>query len=619
MAGLESKPFLHLPRQVARWEPWLVLAVAPLLLFPGWWTAVGLGLMTLSWACRRLATGRWAIPEPANVPLVLMVVLMVGGFIPSVHKAASLAGLWRVVLGAALYFALANGLRERGQMQRWTWLLLALGPALACLALLGTRWGAVRLLSLPALYGRIPALREGLARGDSFNPRVVGMALGTLVPLPLALFLFGSRRPPRLFCAIVALTTGVVLLLTQSLQALLGVGAALLLLLACKSRWWLLTVPAGLSVLGGALPAYGRRVAQVALSPENAIGIGVTLRLDMWARALAMIRDTPFTGIGINTFPQVQSAFYPGYLLGPEPHAHNLFLQVALDGGLWALAALMWFLVALALSAVRGYHRCSDRQGRVLILGLGAGVLSFVVSGCVDTLWTSKPVVLFWLMAGTLVAAANFAQGEETRSPARGFPQLGEAIAGALWVGSLLLSLALAPGLRDLNWGRIAAHPPLLMARTTGSVSPRMLQAAAVRIERARVRRLDTPYTLDLLGSLYAWLGQDDLALQALAGRVALDAPDPMARYAPFEAWRRRIVGEPGARIGDDALRIYDNWLTRFPERAEIYVQEAIVWQQYRGDPERALAVLKEGLDRGAQPQGLLLHAQARLQQGALP
>jgi hypothetical protein len=46
--------------------------------------------------------------------------------------------------------------------------------------------------------------------------------------------------------------------------------------------------------------------------------------------------------------------------------------------------------------------------------------------------------------------------------------------------------------------------------------------------------------------------------------------------------------------------------MTRYPDRAEGYARIAIVWDRDKGDKAQAVAVLRAGLDRGAQPAGLL-------------
>jgi len=608
--------FLHRPiRGLARHELALTLLAAPLFLFPGRWTLPALGWIGLLWVARRVGLRRWTLPSPLNAPVGLLAALGGLALLPSADLATSLAAFWRLLFGAALYFALLNGVRAEASWRRLAWGLWAACLAVALLTLLGTQWGAVRLLALPALYGRLPAVVRDLDTNASFNPRVMGMALGTLFPLPLAYALWGRGRWLRLAAGLLALLMAPALLLTQSIQALLGIGAALCLLALWRSRWALLAAPLALgAALWIGLSRGLRPLAGALLSYDHPLGIAVLLRLDIWSRALAMVRAMPWTGIGLDTFPLIQSYFFPGYAIGPEPHAHNLYLQVALDMGVWGLLALLWLLVAFARMERRAYRRSGDAATRVWLVGLAAAVLSFAASGLVDTLWAAKPSVLLWVLLGMAAALARRAcqDGGAERAPARG-RALSRVSLVALFVAAPILSLLLAPGARELNWGRLLAQKAVVLSRFSGAPPRQRLASALVHLQRGMARRPADPYTEELLGSVHAWLGQDEAALQALERRVALDRRDPMARYAPFIVWQRRLRGEQMPSPLDDALHIYGQWMARYPRRAEICVQAAMLWRQSSDQSARAQVVLEEGLSRQSQPRSLLLSARSRL------
>ena len=61
-----------------------------------------------------------------------------------------------------------------------------------------------------------------------------------------------------------------------------------------------------------------------------------------------MIRDYPFTGIGLDTFRLVAQNEYPyfNYAFNQTEHPHNIFLQAGVDGGVLGLLALLWLIVA---------------------------------------------------------------------------------------------------------------------------------------------------------------------------------------------------------------------------------------------------------------------------------
>ena len=571
--------------------------VAPFLLFPNRWTPLAALLLPLIWISHRLSNGRFSTPTPLDGAMVLFFLTNLVGLYVSVDLSQSLPRFWSILLGLAIFYALVRTLTTRTACRLAGDILLAGGVGLALLTLVGTNWANVRLLQLPE-YRYLPTLLRDPGDSNLFNPRVMGIALAVLLPLPLSRALFGETAKRRLLSGFAALVMAGVLLLTQSVQGVLGLSAALLLLAVWHSRWFLLAIPLGLGFCGAAILAYEpQQVAVALLSVEHPLGVGVVLRWDMWSRALAMIHDLPYTGIGLDAFPLIQTGFYPGLLLGPETHAHNLYLQVALDLGLPGLFALLWLLVASARMVARACPQCTDRSSQVLLRGTTAGVVAYLAAGLIDAPWAAKPGAIFWVLLGLAVAVARLAD-ERARSPTRRCRFL--PLAGL--VALVTLSLVLRPGLGALNLGSIEAHKAL----ANGIADSEGLSRAASHLEGALRRQPGNSQTYRTLGRLYGWLGQYERAMGALDHGVRLDGEDPMTRYAPWVVWLREIQGNGGSDRWEDLIRIYSYWMRRYPKRAESYIQTALVWEKHKGNPPRARAALESGLDNGAEPEGLL-------------
>jgi putative inorganic carbon (HCO3(-)) transporter len=595
-------------RRVAGWlaarELWLLAPAAALILFGGRWAWAGLAVVALAWCCRWLTLGRLSLPTPLDPPIVALLVMAGVGLAASPAPAVSRAALSRLVLGIALYYGVVNSLTTARRLKQFTGIVIAGGVALAFLGLVGTSWatGNVRLLPL-ALYARLPQLSLDLADRNPFNPRVVGMMLAMLIPVALAVVLFGRTIGRRLLAAAACLLMLGVLLLAQSVQGLLGLAAASLFLLAAVSPWLLLLIlPVAASWAWWLAHADLQGIARAALDIGNPAGIGVVLRLDIWSRALAMIRDLPFTGIGLDAFPLVQTNFYIGHLLGPEPHAHSLYLQVALDLGLPGLAAFLWLLAAWALSLARAHRRNPDRSGTLLLVGPAAGIVAMAAAGLIDTLWTAKPAVLMWVLLGMGTAAASLASPVEAGRRSHRSRRLAWAAVPA----GLVLAAALAWIVPNANLGLVQAQRAILASRKAGTASAGALETAAGTLRRALAR---VPGDADVhrrLGSVLAWQGHDAEALDALRQAVALDGVDPLGRHAPFIAWRRRLAGEPPGDAADNARLVYMQWLDRFPARAEGAVNVALVWAEQKGDRPAAAAVLRAALARDATPPSIL-------------
>ncbi|MFN2296519.1 MAG: O-antigen ligase family protein, partial [Candidatus Promineifilaceae bacterium] len=125
--------------------------------------------------------------------------------------------------------------------------------------------------------------------------------------------------------------------------------------------------------------------------------------LILWPWALEGIKDFPFTGTGFGTFREVVRRLYP---VNIDPnydiaHAHNVFLQVALDVGIPGLIAYLAMLLVSAGAAWQLIKR--DQALRVVSAGLLASLAAFHTFGLTDTLALgSKSSVLLWAIFGLL-------------------------------------------------------------------------------------------------------------------------------------------------------------------------------------------------------------------------
>ncbi|MBN1953646.1 MAG: O-antigen ligase family protein [Anaerolineae bacterium] len=594
--------------RVADHELAILAPVALLLFFPNRWAPLVFSAIPLLWVIRRLARGRCSAATPLDGATLLLLLATGVGMAVAVDRTLSWARFWYVLLGLALYYGLVNGLPTRRRCIAMGDLIVVGGMGVALLALVGTDWSQVRLLDLE-VYQIFPAWIRNPnwggfvpTRGSQFNPRAISMGLAMLFPLALSQSLLGEGLKRRLLSALAVLLIGFVLLLTQSLGAIAGVIVAAFLLLTMVNRWFLLLIP--LAVGLGALSAwrYGaEQLALVLLSTDHPLGIAVTLRLDMWSRALAMLRDMPYTGIGLDSFIPIQTQFYPGVLLGAEPHAHNLFLQVALDLGVPGLLAFLWLLSAFGVAVGRAAARSSDRGLRALLLGSGAGVAAYLGSGLIDVPWSTKSGLALWGLLGLGVAVSRLVddRGSLFSRRWRWAPLLAVA-------GLTVLGLLLWPGLRLRNLALVEAHQALAAAGPDRAVDSAALERAASSLERALERRPESSQAYTSLGRLYGWLGRDAEALEAFRRGVELDGRAPLHRYAPWTLWRRELLGEAETDRWQDLVSVYAQWKTRYPGRAEHYVQLARVWERYLGDPARARAVLEAGLANDAQPEGVL-------------
>lgn len=382
------------------------------------------------------AEHRFFIRTPLDLPILLLAFMVLVSLYATYDISVSLPKISGMVFGIGVYYAVvAAGRTPRGWRLGWA-LWLAAGAGVALLGLLGSKWMDKFPVFGPAI-ALLPTRLTGLPDAEQgFHPNEVAGTLVWVVPGFAALLAHAVRsfrglalRLGRGQASLIvlllfggtALTAGV-LLLTQSRGGLLGLVVGGLVMLFGGRRWrWLLLAGA----LAAMLTSWGARLGSLdslaifATRPGDA-SPGLSLdtlewRFEVWARALDGIQDVAFTGMGMNTFRRGVHVLYPLFLVGPDVdvgHAHNEFLQAALDLGIPGLVAFVslslgafWMLAEL--NARRARLECPDVWPAAL--GLVGGLLAHAVYGLTDAVALgAKPGVLWWWMLG--LVAGLYAQ-----------------------------------------------------------------------------------------------------------------------------------------------------------------------------------------------------------------
>lgn len=123
---------------------------------------------------------------------------------------------------------------------------------------------------------------------------------------------------------------------------------------------------------------------------------GDPARYLIWQAAFTMIKEHPFLGKGLGTFMD----YFPQYVCGlGSQYAHNCYLQIWAESGIFALLAFVIFVFLIIFKAVKSFFVNND----FVILGLTAGVVGFLVHSLFDThLYSLQLAALFWIMLGIL-------------------------------------------------------------------------------------------------------------------------------------------------------------------------------------------------------------------------
>ena len=237
------------------------------------------------------------------------------------------------------------------------------------------------------------------------HPNNLALLLGRLAPFTAAVALFltpPQERTRRRLYALACVPLFLVLALTFSRGAYIGVLAAA----------GVVAVLVGGRRMLAALGAVGALGAGVFLAnsllhflPERITSLGSTaLRAGLWRSALAMLRDHPIFGVGLDQFLN-QYQYYVEETNDYERltnHPHNIILDFWLRLGIigllvWIGTVVQFVRVAYALT------RSGDAVRRALALGLLALLTDLLVHGLIDNSYFLMDLALvFWTACAIL-------------------------------------------------------------------------------------------------------------------------------------------------------------------------------------------------------------------------
>jgi O-antigen ligase len=314
-----------------------------------------------------------------------------------------------IILEPIIYYALIRAARlDRQAIWRIVDFLLLAGVLVAVIGLVQY-----------ALNFNIITAEEGARRLRSVygSPNNVGLFLGRVFPIGLALLLLGHGRRRVLYgLALIPITAAI--LLSQSRGAIfIGLPLSILAIgLLAGGRW--LWASLGVIAVGAiaAIPLLNSPRIQAIFS-----GGGETsfFRLALWKSAVQMIRDRPLFGVGPDNFLYA----YRGRYLLPEAwqesslsHPHNVILDFAARLGLIGLSVFIWMQIAFWVTAFRalrkakaalkpdhGTHRLSSAAEAGLLIGLMASMINFLTHGLVDASYFVVDLAIVFMLTLALV------------------------------------------------------------------------------------------------------------------------------------------------------------------------------------------------------------------------
>ncbi|MCB0082430.1 MAG: O-antigen ligase family protein, partial [Caldilineaceae bacterium] len=354
--------------------------------------------------------------SPFNLPLLIFAFMVLIGMVVAPDKELMLSKATALLLGFLIWRFLNVSVNS---VETWVfafWGFLISGVILTLLTIPGTDWH-IKFAGFSRLARILPTpLVQPIPGGLQMN-MVAGMLMFLLPATFPLIFAHGTRNlASRYLIVLLAFLAVITLIITQSRSGWIAALTTISGFLVVKSiaRWakklslrgyFLIAsvISLGLLLVAVVIKTGERDVADLAASEYVGTTDTLEFRLEVWRWALASIAEYPYTGSGLGNFRELIFRRYPVSLDSSYDiaHAHNIYLQIALDLGLPGLISyLAWLILSVyfAAKAVSQIPKISPPVESLLLC-----LVAYHLFGLTDAPATgARPSILLWYLLGLM-------------------------------------------------------------------------------------------------------------------------------------------------------------------------------------------------------------------------
>ena len=231
------------------------------------------------------------------------------------------------------------------------------------------------------------------------NPNSLAKFLLPFIPVACILAIDSKKLLTKNYYFAVTLAMIIALIVTQSRGAWGALIVSLVLIAylmrSIKSALWIcIPLFAGLAILPG-----NAAIARIKTIFDWTL-LSNAERLHIWDAALKMIKNNPLIGIGLNHY----ELHYPSYkspsgYFETFGHAHNTFINIAVETGLLGAILFMAFLLIILYRIFKENNL--DNYAGGISIGLGIGTISTLFYGLVEYNFNNElQILLFFVLLG---------------------------------------------------------------------------------------------------------------------------------------------------------------------------------------------------------------------------
>lgn len=252
------------------------------------------------------------------------------------------------------------------------------------------------------------------------NPNVLASYLIIVIPFALVYTFERSRNATNnIFNALTLVCLAAALVFTWSRGAWVGIAIGLLMLCTFvfrRSPKLIVAIFAWIpNLLLFAPQSVWQRIASIFSFLGNDVDSSINYRFTVWRDSLRLFADNIFGGIGVGS-ASFSEAYIEYASIGAENalHSHNLFLQIGIEVGVFALILFVLVLIYTYRNCYSMEFVANQSRVRGVCLASFCSLTALLVNGMADYVWYNYRICfLFFLVLGICNATYRIATEEQ--------------------------------------------------------------------------------------------------------------------------------------------------------------------------------------------------------------
>lgn len=337
----------------------------------------------------------------------------------------SLKGFFKTFTYMAFYFSLMQYLKNN--KRKIPYLLGAIGLCVSFEAVVGflqnfshveeiSGWQDVSSLNPEEVMTRVYGTLK------PFNPNLLGGYFVAGIPALYGLsayFLADKKYKLSIVGAVLALLSTLTLFLTGCRGSYIGMMVIFCSMFAVSAKYlWKNYKTIYLSVVGGVVAFATSAILLVSSLRARVLSIFAmrqdssnSFRFNVYHSSVEMFKDNWLLGIGVGNqnFREIYGLYMKtGF---DALSAYNIFLEIAVESGIFALIAFVGFLITLVRNSVQFILKSENTKAVILVATAAISICAVCIHGFVDTVFFRPQIqFVFWTMvaiAGTLTSVED--------------------------------------------------------------------------------------------------------------------------------------------------------------------------------------------------------------------